>query len=329
MTRSQKYAIEHFTAPLSESAADTLVTFLQHKGRPWVDDIRRRVRGEVAGAEDHYFVIYDGPRVVGHVWYTVSQADPRLGLIGHVLTHPDYRRRGIARQLIERAMNEFHHCGGMLMQLFTSTLFSLPFYEQLGFEKLFSQQVYHDRDWYMRSPHGSDQILHDWFASSDRRIRPLGAGDLPQYCLLYNAQHDHVLKDRAQQIGCGLEAELAFIDVTNALSEGRATVCVVENSQTIIGAASLIRSVFPHQSHVAIFDIYWPSAAITHIQELAQQCLAQRAALHVEHLYALAVDGAKRELFVQLGFVSRGILKNHYQIAQQRLDCELFELSAT
>ena len=132
-----------------------------------MDDIRRRVRGEVAGAEDHFFVAFDGQRARGPRLVHRLAGRPTIGLIGHVLTHPDYRRRGIARQLMERAMNEFRHRGGTLMQLFTSTPFSLPFYEQLGFENLFSQQVYHDRDWYMRSPRGSDHILHDWFASSD------------------------------------------------------------------------------------------------------------------------------------------------------------------
>ncbi len=326
MTPSQTLVIEHWLAPLPDDAAEHLLTMLQHKGSPWVEDIRRRIRGEVAGVEDHFFTARDGLRTVGNVWYTVAQDAPRLGLVGHVLTDPDFRRRGIARQLLGRAMTEFHSRGGAMMQLFTSTLHSLPFYEEAGFENLYTQQVYHDRDWYMRSPHGSDRILRDWFAPTEVDMRPLAPADLPQYCLLYNAQHDHVLKDRAQQIGSGLEAELAFIDVSQALAQGRGAVYVVENRHTIVGASALIRSGFAHQSHIALFDVYLHSSGIAHTCELAQQCLARREPLQVEHVYALAADKGKRAVFQQLGFLSRGVLKHHYRMGQQRLDCELFEL---
>ncbi len=281
---------------------------------------------ECLARADHFLVALVGSRVVGHVWYTISPSAPQLGLIGHVLTHSDYRRRGISRQLMDRAIAEFDEQGGKVMQLFTSTPYSLPFYEQLGFETLFTQQVYHERDWYMRSPRGSAEIVRHWLVPAQLALRPLAPGDLPQYCLLYNLEHDQILKDRAQQIGFGLESELAFIDIMNSQSERRAAVTVLENGPVMLGAASLVRSQFPHQAHVALFDIYLPPAVIDYTQALAQHCLDQRSALNVEHVYALAVDQAKRELFPQLGFQSRGLLAKHYRIAQQRLDCELFEL---
>ncbi len=325
MTPRQPLDVQHYVSPLASSCARDLVVFLQHKGPPWVDDLRRRVRGEMEGAEDHFFVALEGQRLVGHVWYTVSRADPRLGLIGHVFTDPGFRRRGIAALLLDRAMAQFRLGGGRLMQLFTSTPFSIPFYERLGFENLFSQQVYHDRDWYMRSPAGCEEHLHDWFASPEVTLRPLSLSELPQFCLLYNSQHDHVLKDRAQQIGLGLEAELAFIDTTRALAAGRGTCWILDNGQTMVGAATLMSSAFPHQSHIAIFDLYTLESARQHNAALADRCLKTRHELGIERIYAIGVDAAKCEMFQRLGFASRGILPDHYKMAQERRDCELFE----
>jgi len=328
MAASQPFDVQHLVAPLSASSAHDLVVFLRHKGPPWVDDIRRRVRGELEGAEDHFFVALDGQRLVGHAWYTVSRSDPRLGLIGHVFTDPAFRRRGIAALLLDQAMTRFRRGGGTLMQLFTSTPFSIPFYERLGFEDLFSQQVYHDRDWYLRSPAGSDQSLRDWFAAPQVSIRTLSPSELPHYCLLYNAQHDHVLKDRAQQLGLGLEAELAFIDTTNALAEGRGACWVLDNGRTLVGAATLMPSAFPHQSHIAIFDLYVLEPGLQHTAALAERCLRARHNLGIERIYGIGVDASKRGLLQQLGFASRGVLPGHYKVAQQRYDCEVFEFAS-
>jgi N-acetylglutamate synthase-like GNAT family acetyltransferase len=325
MATWQGYDVQHLVAPLSTAGAHDLMAFLDHKGPPWVDDIRRRARGELPGADDHFFVALDGQRLVGHVWYSVAHRDPRLGLIGHVFTDPACRRRGIAARLLEEAIAQFRRGGGVLLQLFTSTPFSIPFYEKFGFENLFSQPVLHDRDWYMRSPAGSGQSLPAWLDSPRVAIRPLAPGELPQYCLLYNAQHDHVLKDRAQQIGLGLEAELTFIRTTGALAEGRGACWVLDNGQTLVGAATLMPSAFSHQSHIALFDLYVLEPAGQHAAALAARCLRARDELGIERVYGLAVDASKRRLFQQLGFTSRGLLPGHYKVAEQRHDCELFE----
>ncbi len=325
MTSLPQLTIQHATAPLGEPVACQLVEFLAHKGHPWIDDIQQRARGSMPGVEDHFFIALRGTRPAGHVWYTTDQSDRRLGLIGHVYTHPDYRRQGIAGVLMERAMQEFRHRGGMVMQLFTSTPYSLPFYEKLGFANQYSQQVYHERDWYMCCPTGASSWLADWFVSGEVRMRPLAPADLPRYCLLYNAQRDCVLKDRAQQIGSGLEAELAFIHVLERATTRRGVVYIAENAQLMVGASALVCSDFPHQSHIALFDIYLHSTCVHYARSLADRCLSQREALGAEYIYALAADQTKRMLLPSLGFQSRGIWPRHFRLGQQRLRCELFE----
>ena len=95
------------------------------------------------------------------------------------------------------------------MQLFTSTPPTVGLYEQLGFENLFTQSSYHTQDWYMRHPVAAEELVRSWFATAPQ-LRSLAAGDMPAYCLLYNSARDTTLKDRAQQLGFGLEALFCF-----------------------------------------------------------------------------------------------------------------------
>ena len=201
-----------------------LVSLLWHKGSPWIEDIHRRLSGLLNGVDDCFVAAFDGQRMVATVWYTVARNDPKLGVIGHIYTHPQYRRQGISARLIDVAMTEFRALGGEFMQLFTSTPYTVPFYEQLGFENLHKNQSYHETDWYMRFPVGSSEAIAAWFQSAACQIRPLTDADLPQYSLLYNLEHQTLLKDGAQRIGLGLEAEFAFIHSIGKIQRGKGKV---------------------------------------------------------------------------------------------------------
>ncbi len=326
-TELDSFKTDHYQAPLASAVANDLIALLGHKGEPWVGDLRRRLRGALDGAEDHYFVARDDNRMVGHVWYTVAAVDPRLGLIGHVYTHPDARRRGVSKQLLTAALAEFDRRGGTLMQLFTSTPFTIPLYEQLGFENVFSQPAYHDQDWYMLRVEAPESRLDNWLVTGRITLRTLSCSDLPQYSLLYNAAHDTLLKDRAQRIGFGLEAELAFIESIEAIRQQRGTCSVLDNDQTIVGAASLFGDPFSHQAHVGLFDIYTCLQASAHTTRLADHCLQAGREMGIEKVYAMSVDASKRALLLQLGFTRIATLPDHYRIGERNYDCELFELA--
>ena len=318
--------IRHEMAPLDEGLAGDVVGFLEHKGTPWIDDIHQRVQGNLMGAEDHYLVAFDRDLLAGHVWYCVAQSDPRLGIVGHVFIHPERRRRGIARALLASALSEFRARGGVIMQLFTSTPPSIPLYEQLGFENLFGQSSYHDQDWYMRYPVGSDECVAQWLTATPVTCRELQPEDLPRYCLLYNVERDLTLKDRAQQIGFGLEAELAFINAWQAIRQGRAACSVLDNGPTIVGAASLVAMEFPHQSHVGLFDFYVSSKASSYIPELVDHCLKTRHELGISKVFAMTVDPAKRSAMERIGFTWRAHLPGHYRVGREEHDGDLLEL---
>jgi ribosomal protein S18 acetylase RimI-like enzyme len=272
-------------------------------------------------------VAQDENRLVAVAWYCTARRDPKLGLIGHIYTQIDYRKRGISRRLVEAAMADFRDRGGLVMQLFSSTPYTIPFYERIGFENLYANQVYHTTDWYMRHPVDSWCQIADWYAGPTHPIRPLSDGDLPHYCLLTNLEHEMLLKDRAQSIGLGLEAEFAFIRSMTRISKGEGCCFVLENDHTIVGMASLTQHDFPHHAHVAVFDLYLHPQYRSSSRELADACLACRDSLGTEIVYALVVDESKHCLLTELGFRWKARLPEHYKIGTTHFDCELMEYS--
>jgi GNAT superfamily N-acetyltransferase len=303
-----------------------LLALVWHKGSPWVEDIHRRLQGQCAGSRDRFFVGYDGPRPVALVWYTVAETEPRLGLLGHVYTRPEHRRRGLATRLMETAMADFARQGGVAMQLFTYNPETLPFYERLGFETLYASRVMHAADWYLRSPAGSKALIDGWFAPRACRVRPLAAGDLPQYCLLYNLEHRTRLKDRAQEIGLGLEAELAFIHSLEKGRQGKAACLALDNGRTIVGSGGLAACGFPHQSHVGLFDYYTHPGFSGSAGQLAEAALAERQRLGLEIVYALCVDEEKGRTFAALGFEHLARLPGHYRVGEELVAADLYRL---
>lgn len=117
-------------APNHWAALEDLVG---HKGEPWLRDIRTRCVDGVAGAEDAFAVVSDG----GH-FLAVSCINKRLdvGILGHVFTRPECRRRGYARRLMDTLLSWFEMTGGKWLYLGTTAELDESLYRKFDFEPL-------------------------------------------------------------------------------------------------------------------------------------------------------------------------------------------------
>lgn len=97
------------------------------------------------------FVWVDDGRVVGSV---SAQPDPNrsgVWLIANVATHPNHRRRGIARSLMHATLNHIQQRGGhtVLLQVDDDNLPAFDLYRDLGFVHVATHTL-----WYHNSPGG-------------------------------------------------------------------------------------------------------------------------------------------------------------------------------
>ncbi len=78
------------------------------------------------------FVAAEEEKIVGAI---MVGSDGRRGYIYHTAVHPDYRRRGIGKALVERALQALKEIGihKVAMVVFRSNLDGNLFWEKLGF----------------------------------------------------------------------------------------------------------------------------------------------------------------------------------------------------
>lgn len=98
---------------------DRILPFLQHKGDPWLWQMELALeKGLGACAQRYYLGVLDGGEVVGNIMTTESM-EPPIGILGHVFTPPEHRRKGICSHLMVAVTEDFRARGGRAMFLHT------------------------------------------------------------------------------------------------------------------------------------------------------------------------------------------------------------------
>ena len=73
---------------------DRILPFLGHKGEPWQWQMEIAFREGMPGALQYYYEgLVDGT-IVGNIM-TIESMDPPIGILGHVFTPAEQRRKGI------------------------------------------------------------------------------------------------------------------------------------------------------------------------------------------------------------------------------------------
>ena len=111
--------------PLTAGERAVLEDFIVQPAAPWFSAaersfIERALAGEFAAtADDFFFFLSLGGRLVSHAWYPVSRRQPEVGVLGYVLTDPEFRGRGLSRRVCASLLEHFDRRGGRVMYLGT------------------------------------------------------------------------------------------------------------------------------------------------------------------------------------------------------------------
>lgn len=164
------------------------------EGRSFLDDLRRSSRGSgfagwAARTSDltslplSGFIWEDAGRIVGNVsLIPFYRQGKRIYLIANVAVHPDYRRRGIARQLTRRAMQAAHERSGQELWLHVrdDNPGAISLYEELGWREKVRRTTWRAQANPAVEPRAAEvqvnnQGAHDWGQQSEwfERAYPL------------------------------------------------------------------------------------------------------------------------------------------------------------
>ncbi|GIX08188.1 MAG: hypothetical protein KatS3mg115_2591 [Candidatus Poribacteria bacterium] len=115
--------------------AEEIRPFLAHKPAPYDEHIRRSLLEPLDALETRFYVGKIAGRIVANVM-TVEHRG--CGILGHVYTHPDFRRRGACDAIMRLQMEDFRQRGGRALYLGTG--FDSPpyhIYRRHGFRSVY------------------------------------------------------------------------------------------------------------------------------------------------------------------------------------------------
>ena len=121
-------------APPEPDWRDRVLPFLAHKIEPWQWQMHVAFDQGLPGATQYYYEgVLDG-EIVGNIM-TVESMDRPIGILGHVFTPEEQRRKGICTHLMRAVTEDFRDRDGRAMFLHTG-YDSAPYhiYESWGFE---------------------------------------------------------------------------------------------------------------------------------------------------------------------------------------------------
>jgi hypothetical protein len=158
--------IECVLAPDDERAPQIL-PFLGHKPGEYRAHIEASFADECDDLETRYYIGLLGENMVGNIMTVEANG---IGILGHVHTREDQRRKGICQAIMGRQMEDFRERGGQVLMLGTG-FESAPYwiYHSFGFRDLPGGRP--GIMWYHRD--GAADFLKRFFApDAPRRIVP-------------------------------------------------------------------------------------------------------------------------------------------------------------
>lgn len=118
-------------------------------------------------------------RIASICWYITPDDDPSLGCFGEVYTAPEFRGKGLAKELNAFALKHFDDSSGKLMMLATGNPVAAKLYKSLGFQP-------HPEGFMRRFTPGCNGFLDDYYAPGEMITRQVRYGDMPRVVALLN-----------------------------------------------------------------------------------------------------------------------------------------------
>ena len=253
---------------------------------------------------------------------------PELALLGSVVTHPDYRGRGLGGEVVEATVEVAAEAGCTDCYLGTSTR-PRNVYTQHGFA-WYRGAIMH------RQLMGDSNLEDRYFAPGQPvQIREANWGDLPGFTLLSAQPIDSVMLDYARGLISSKFAEpkrcvsafpTVFEDV--AAHGGTMSLLCEPRRHRIFGFATLTPGPAPGRNQVVQVDAVTHDHYSDHLRELVDKVMGQLhnyPAAKVVQAHVPASDSVKAACLTGAGFEHVAILPAQLALGGQSVDVQLFQ----
>lgn len=96
--------------------AEQMMDVLAHKGQPWLLHVEEALHGDIAGLETRFYIGQVDGQVIANIMIVECN---RTGILGHVFTRPEHRRKHACTLVMAEQMEDFRRRGGGVLLLGT------------------------------------------------------------------------------------------------------------------------------------------------------------------------------------------------------------------
>lgn len=328
-TKDEDFTIESYTYPLAAAIQDDLIGLLRTEWTRTDYDWLAAMQGDYSEKLAITSVIArcDG-RPVATATVHFAHHDPEIAVIGNVMTHHQFRARGLAGRLVDVIVGLAASAGCKVCLLGTARP-TLNLYTQHGF----AQQT----GSVMRRPLGSTDFEKHYFASGQPTvIRAADWGDLPGLTLLVAQPLDTVCLDYPRGLfssryvpASRCLSNFPVLWYESAARKGRLSMLAEPTSGRIFGFGSVTLSSGPPQQlsvavDFAVHDNYRShlSALLAHLLDWCRDQAIQQVQATVA-----SADGPKLSCLRDAGFAKIARLEKALRLNHDSTDVLQLSLS--
>lgn len=226
--------------------AEQIKPFLAHKGSPWNWHVARALEEDLDGLQTRFYVAKLQGEIAANVM-TVEHG--HAGIVGHVFTRPEHRRKGAISRVFDALMPDFQQRGGVLVLGTGYDSAAYWIYHSYGFRSVvpdtgfmrFATEEHYERD----------RLYVDGAAS----VRPVLWRDWPRLAALAAQPSEWRLRNLwLGFVGQG-NFEGAFLRLRAAVEKGQAQCVVLETDhEAVAGYATLVPDA-RWKGHVHLLDV--------------------------------------------------------------------------
>jgi len=294
--------------------ANRIIPFLWHKGGAWNAHIAGALNGEIRDLETRFYLGLLEDRVICNVMTVEFRG---VGILGHVFTVPDQRRKGACNCVMTHQMDDFRQRNGKCLYLGTG--YDTPpyhIYRGFGFESVYAESGFMV---YTTSP----DFHQRHFVEAACAARPVQWRDWPGVNLLTAIEVGPTIRNVAygafgitnfEGPFCELMADLAQDD-----SRRRATVLETQTG-ALVGFTTLVADHrWGLQTHLLDLFVHPAFAGSAPLLRDSLELPGGKVQAHLD-----AHDDFRGDLLTQIGFQREATLRAQVGLGRERHDVAVY-----
>ena len=301
------------TAP-DEPHAEEVKQFLGHKGGNWEWHIERCVIESLDALETRFYVGKVDGSIITNIMTVEHQG---IGILGHVFTMPDQRRKGACKGVMAYQMEDFRQRKGYALYLGTGYN-SHPYYiyHSFGFESVFPEsgfmKYYVDTDFEER-----------YFAPAPTQTKPVEWHDWPKVTALSGIVGGEPLRSLIWNVYGPTNMEGGFLNFKHDLETENLyedAKLLITSDGAIVGWATVSRDT-RWRPATAVLDLFFHPNFTDEVPTLLTSVASPDTKVQC---YVDSSAEQKAAILEAAGFTCEGQLKNQFTYSGQAYDVLVF-----